>query len=274
MDKMIVAVFERKNQAFEAALAMMPLCEQELLPIYASAVIIKDCRQLSVVDYPKHVTLGMATTGLIKLLAEPDCCFEHTNSQAFTDLMMEMGRVGVDAIFVEEVARHLLPGRAAIVSEFEEENTNTMNTLLEAQGATVFSCARREIIDIQIVQELESLYSQIQTLEKQVLQAAEKSKAHVQRELVLAKSRFQAVQKQARWHAALIKQEAEAKIVSLQERAAKAQGAMKANLERLADNVRIHYAHRATKLNLACRLTADAFALCCAIRHSSDFSPL
>lgn len=269
MDKMLVAVFESDVAAYAAAAAIKRLCEDGLLLTYALAVAVKDDEKLSPVYFDtqdrEDIVLGVATGTLIKLLAEPYSSFDKASSPSITHAMMEMGRVGVDAIFVDEVTRHLLPGKAAIVSEIEEENTNAMNTLLEAQGAVVFSSARGEIIDIQIVQELEALYSQIQTLEKQVLQAAESPKAHVQGELNLAKSRFQAAQTQARWHAALIKQEAEAKIVSLQERAAKAQGPMKAKLERLADEVRIHYANRATKLNLACRLTVDAFALCFAV---------
>jgi hypothetical protein len=269
MDKMIVAVVESGVAAYAAAGAIRRLSEDGLLLIYALAVVVKRDGKLSLVHFDtpgrEDIVLGMATKSLIKLLAEPYSSFDKASSPSITDAIIEMGRVGVDAAFVDEVTRQLLPGKAAIVSEIEEEKTNAMDTLLEAQGAVVFSCARREIIDIQIVKELEASYSRIQTLEKQVLQAGERPKAHVQGQLDLAKSRFKAAQKQARWHAALIKQEAEAKIVSLQERAANAQGAMKAKLERLADGVRIHYANRATKLNLACRLTADAFALCFAV---------
>jgi hypothetical protein len=69
--------------------------------------------------------------------------------------------------------------------------------------------------------------------------------------LDLAKDKFQTTKDRVRHRAAFIKLEAEAKIVSLQEHAAKADGRIKARLERLANEVRVDYVNRATTLNLA-----------------------
>ncbi|HEX2929532.1 MAG TPA: hypothetical protein VHV54_07450, partial [Candidatus Binatia bacterium] len=101
------------------------------------------------------------------------------------------------------------------------------------------------------------LHSEIQTLEKQILQPLGGSRAQLQGKLDMARAKLQTMQDGARRHAASIKREAEAKIASLQERAAKAEGGIKTRLERLADEVRVDYVNRATKLNLAWKFTLD-----------------
>jgi uncharacterized membrane protein len=265
MDKMLIAVFERESQASATAGAMNDLCKEDVLVIYASAVIKKDVGKVAFVDftsedYPDPV-LGLATRSLIKLLAGPYCSADDGYSQAVTGCM-EMGKAGVDSNFIDQVVRHLLPGRAAIVCEIEEETPNAMDALLEAQGGTVFRCIRGEIMEVQIAKELEVLHNEMQILEMQVLRTPEASREQLERKLVLARATFQATKDRARQHAASIKREAEAKIASLQERTAQAEGGIKARLERLADEIRVDYVNRATKLNLACQFADNVFAVC------------
>ena len=265
MDKMLIAVFERESQASAAAGAMNDLCKEGVLVIYAFAVIIKDVGKVSIVDVTsedyRDPVLGLATRSLIKLLARSYCSADNGHSQAVTGCM-EMGNAGVDSIFIDQVVRHLLPGRAAIVCEIEEETTNALDTVLESQGGTVFRCGRREIMDVQIAQELDDLHNEIETLETQILQTPEASREQLERKLGLARATFQATKDRARQHAASIKREAEAKIASLQEQTAKAEGGIKERLERLADEIRVDYVNRATKLNLAWQFAGNLFAAC------------
>jgi hypothetical protein len=263
---MLVAVFERESQAFAAAGAMNDLCEEHVLLIYALAVIKKDRGKVSMMDFKRKncrdLVLRVATQSLIKLLGAPYCSVEHGNSQALPDRMMEMANAAVDSIFLDQVAGHLLAGRAAIVCEIEEKTPNAMDALLEAQGGTVFRCIRGEIMDVQIAKELEVLHNEMQILEMQVLRTPEASREQLERKLDLARATFQATKDRARQHAASIKREAEAKIASLQERTAKAEGGIKARLERLADEIRVDYVNRATKLNLAWQFAGNLFAAC------------
>jgi hypothetical protein len=266
MDKMLIAVFERESQASAAAGAMKKLSEENLLLIYASAVIAKDLAKVSVVDFKtkdcRDPALGMATRSVIKLLAEPYDSPDNANSSPLSDRVIEVATAGVDSSFTREVARHLLPGRVAIVSEIEEEATDVMDNLLESRGGTVFRCLREELGDVKIADELDALHSEIQTLETEILQGSEDSKAQLRPMLDRARASFEAMKDRARQHAASIKREAEAKIVSLQERTAKADDPSKARLQKLADEIRIDYVNRATKLNLAWRLAGNLFTAC------------
>jgi uncharacterized membrane protein len=261
MDKMLIAVFERESQAHAAAGAMNKLAEESLLLIYAVAVIVKDLAKISVVDFKinnrGHSVLGVPTRSLIKLLGAPYDFTDDGNSRVLSDRMIDLANAGVDAIFLDDVTRHLLPGKAAMVCEIEEETTNAMNIPLESQGGTVFRCRRRESMDVQIAKELDALRSEIQTLETQVLQRPEESKPQLQPKLNRARASFEATKDRARQHAASIKREAEAKIVLLQEQIVKANGPSKARLERLADEIRVEYVNRATKLNVAWQSAGD-----------------
>jgi hypothetical protein len=267
MDKMLVAVFESESQATAAAGAMKDRCDDSALLVYALAVIVRDVWGISVVDFTRekdrsHRALGIATRSLIELLDEPNHAVDHGNSDAITGAMMKMARTGVDAFFLDEVARHLLPGKAAIVAEIEEMTATKIDILLESQGGIVFAYVRRENMDAEIARELDALCSEIQNLESQLLRTADGSKAQLQEKMDLTKARFEATKERASQIAASIRREAEAKIVWLQERAATASGGIKAKIEGLAGAIRVDYVNRATKLNLAWQFAGDVFAGC------------
>lgn len=267
MDKMLVAVFESESQATAAAGAMKDRCDDSALLVYALAVIVRDVWGISVVDFTRekdcsHRALGIATRSLIELFDEPNHTVDDGNSDAITGAMMKMARAGVDAVFLDEVARHLLPGRAAIVAEIEEMMATKIDILLESQGGIVFAYVRRENMDAEIARELDALCSEIQILESQLLRTADGSKAQLQEKMDLAKARFEVTKERVSQIAASIKREAEAKIVWLQERAATASGGIKARIEGLAGEVRVDYVNRATKLNLAWQFAGDVFAAC------------
>jgi uncharacterized membrane protein len=251
MNKMLVAVFETERQAYRAASAIRDLCEEGVLLAYAFAVIIKQVGKMSVVDftsehYPDPV-LGVATRSLINLLARRTSPDGDHDRNATANRDIELANAGVNGDFLQEVARHLLPGKAGIVSEIEEEVTTVMDTVLKSQEGIIFRCPRRDVMDAEIARELGILLGEIQNVERQLLQKPDGSNRRLLKKLDLLKANLRATQDQARDHAASIKREVEAKIISLHERAAKTDGGIRARLERLADEVRSDYMNRATK---------------------------
>jgi uncharacterized membrane protein len=266
MDRMLIAVFERESEASAVAGVMNNLSEENLLLIYALAVIVKDFGKVSVADFKikdcRDPVLEIPTRSLIKLLVAAYDSVDDGNARAFADKMIELAEAGVDSTFLDQVAHHLVLGRAAIVSEVEEETPNAMDRLVESQGGTVFRCGRRESMDVQIAKELDALHSEIQTLEKRMLERPEESKSQLQPKLDQARAKFGATKDRAKQHAASIRREAEAKICLLQERTAKANPPSKARLEKLADEIRVDYVNRATKLNLAWQFAGDLVVAC------------
>ena len=264
MDNMLVAVFETERQASAAARAMKELSTEGVVLVYALAVIVKGFKRIAIVNFARDQNyrdpaLATATRSLIGLLGRSWQSAEEATAECTTDLMIELANVGVDGGFLDEVSRHLLPGTAAIVSEVDEERLTPIDTLLESQGGIGFRCVRREVMDAQIANEMDALHREIQTIEGQLLHTRDQAQLEVM--LKVKKDRLQATKERARSRAASIKLEAEAKIVSLQERAAKAEGGIKARLERLANEVRVDYVNRATTLNLSWKIGANVFQM-------------
>jgi hypothetical protein len=250
--------------------------------VYALAVITKRGDKIAVLEIAAgqarlQPVIGRATQSLIKLLEEQLGPIHDAGSGPVVDRLINMANAGVENDFVDEVLRHLLPGTWAIVSEIEEESAMDTDTWLEAHGAIIFRCVRRDVMDAQIASDLDVLLREVKRLEHELLQAKEASKARVRVTLKLAKNRFQTAKERARYLAASIKGEAEAKIVSLQERAARADPWIKARFETLANEVRVDYVNRATKLNLACQsagaVFADDFFFLPQCRHHRNLRP-
>jgi uncharacterized membrane protein len=266
MDNMLVAVFETERQASAAARAMKELSTEGVVLVYASAVIVKGFKRIAIVNFAhdqnsRDPALATATRSLIGLLGRSWQSAEEATAECTTDLMLELANVGVDGGFLDKVSRHLLPGTAAIVSEIDEERLTPIDTLLESQGGIGFRCVRREVMDAQIANEIDALHREIHIIEGQLLHMRGQSKDQMQVMLKVKKDRLQATKDRARYRAASIKLEAEAKIVSLQERAAKAEGGIKARLERLANEVRVDYVNRATTLNLSWKIGSNVFQM-------------
>jgi hypothetical protein len=233
--------------------------------VYALAVITKRGDKIAVLEIAAgqarlQPVIGRATRSLIKLLEEQLSPIDDAGSGPVLDRLINMANAGVENDFVDEVSRHLLPGTWAVVSEIEEESAMDTDRSLKAHGAIIFRCVRRDVMDAQIASHLDVLLREVKRLEHELLQAQEGSKARVRETLELAKNRFQTAKERARYLAASIKREAEAKIVSLQQGAAKADPWIKARFETLANEVRVDYVNRATKLNLAWQSAGDVFA--------------
>lgn len=233
--------------------------------VYALAVITKRADRIAVLEIAAgqarlQPVIGRATRSLIKLLAEPLSSIDDAGSVPVLDRLINMANAGVEDDFVQEVWRHLLPGTWAMVCEIDEESVTDTDTWLEALGATIFRSVRRDVMDAQIARDLDVLLREVKRLEHELLHAQEDSQARVRVTLELAKDRFQTTRERARYLAASIKGEAEAKIVSLQQRAARADPWIKAWFETLANEVRVDYVNRATKLNLAWQSAGDVFA--------------
>jgi hypothetical protein len=261
MDNMLVAVFESERQALAAARAMKELNTEGVVLVYALAVIVKGFKGIDILNFPRDQNspdpaLRMAICSLIGLLRRSWDSTEEIAAECIADRMVELANAGVDGGFLGEVSRHLLPGTSAIVSEVDEESLTPMNTLLESQRGIVFRCVRCKVMDTQIAKELDALRREVHTIEE-LLHTLDQSTGQLQVMLNLTKGRFQATKDRARKRAASIKLEAEAKIISLQEQAAKAEGGLKARLERLANEVRADYVDRAATLNFAWHIGAD-----------------
>ena len=265
MSRLVVAVFNNRDEACLAASAIKALCQSGELLIYALSVVVNEMEKISVAEsMTEHsAELGRTSAALVQLLSEPYWHRIDKDSQSIAEPSAQIAAMGVDATFVADVTRQLSPGRAAIITEIEELDIALLTNLIESGGGIVFHCIRNELIDLHIAQQLETMRLQIQNLEERLPQASEDSTAALKNELDLSRSKFNKMKNQARCHALSVRREAEAKIVCLQEQAAKVKAERRAKLEKLAEKLRVDYVNRATKLNLAWRIAGEVLAAAC-----------
>jgi len=275
MSRLVVAVFNNRDEALLAAGAIKELCQSGKLLIYALTVIVNEMEKMlvaeSMTEDLNETVLGKTTRALIELLAEP--YWHRIDKQAIAEPSTQIAAMGVEPTFIAEVTRQLSPGRAGIITEIEEDITLLAN-LIESSGGIVFHCTRNELIDLHIAQQLETMPRQIQDLEERLAHASEDAKAGLKRELDLSRSKFNTIKNQARCHATTIRRETEAKIVCLQEQAAKAKPERRAKLEQLAEELRVDYVNRATKLSLAWRIAGEVLAAACLLLLLLEFAVL
>src|SRR5262245_96560 len=258
MDTMLVAVFDSEKEASKAAAVLQDLHAEGAIFAYAVSVIVRTFDNIGIAqfrdgDLNPDQALETATRSLIQLL-------ETRSDSNEPDHLIDMARAGIDAEFISQVSRHLAPGTAAVVTEVEEEKSSPIDPTSIFRAGIVLRCVRRELADAKIANDLDRSHQEIKTLEQQLSRAGDDSKPMLRRNLGLALERFQLTKNLAKRQAESIKREAEAKIASLQARAAMAQGASRARLERLTDEVRVDYVNRATKLNLAWQFAGEMFA--------------
>ena len=265
MAMMLVAVFDTEMQATQFAGTMKALSEQGAVLLYAMTLAVKKIETLAIVNPDggenSDPVLRAGIGNLIRWFLQPQPARSEETASVVADKTMQLAWLGVDGTFIAAVTRHLANGKAAIVAEVEGEKTDVLDALFQSAGATVLRCVRREIVDFVIARELDSLQHEIEALEKETKQTWDGSTAQLMRKLRLVKIRFQALKESARQYSAAIRQEAEAKIVLSQERAARAEGEIRAGLERVADEVRVDYVKRAKRLNLAWKIAGDRFTL-------------
>jgi hypothetical protein len=158
------------------------------------------------------------------------------NSHA-TSWSVESG-FGVATDFVDEVAGSLKPGKVAVVAEINEEWVTPVDTRMEALGGEVLRRARTEVIDAQIASEQAAMQEELADMKAEAAKATGEAKSRLQKRVDAAHARLQGLQSRAKAAHDADKEQMEAKLRVLQDRAARAKGEAKAGLQQRTEKLR------------------------------------
>ena len=236
MDRMLVVVFDNESKAYEGKKALMQLDIDGSIGVYAHAVVVKNADGTTTVREsddrgPLGTLVGTTLGSLIGLLGGP-AGFAIGAAVGFVGgatADLNKARIGDD--FIVDVAKVLLPNRAAVVAEIEEESNAPVDTRMEAIGGTVFRRALSEVkhtIHDENIAAIKADLAQM-TAEHAKAHADRKAKlqekisqldSKIQARLEKAKERRQAAEREAQAKAELLK----AKATAAKEKAAVAKG--------------------------------------------------
>jgi uncharacterized membrane protein len=152
MERMLVVIFDSEHEAYTAADALDGLNEISMIAVYDAAVVTKNDEGLITVtkthDPVPEGTMGATAVGsLIGLLGGPVGLAAGAIGGFVIGAATDFARARVERDFVGDVERALLPGKAALVAEINEESTEAVDSRMAALGGSVFRRAQSDAAD-------------------------------------------------------------------------------------------------------------------------------
>jgi uncharacterized membrane protein len=256
VDKMLVVVFDSERQAYEATRALKDLHAEGSITLYGQAVIAKDAGGTVTVkeaadEGPLGTAVGLVTGALVGVLGGPVGVMVGAVAGAYGGALFDVATIGVGEDFLDQVARRLEPGKAAVIAEIQEEWVLPVDTRLEALGGTVFRRAWGDVVDAQIARDVAAIEADIAAMEAEYEQATGEAKAKLRARIDAAKADLQQVRDRAKAAAEAAQREGEAKVAALNQQAAAAGAEQKRELDQREAEIRADYARRTAKLDQA-----------------------
>jgi len=246
MERMLVVVLSDESKAYEASRALNQLDREGSITIHAESVITKNADGTVAVkqadgDYPIRTVGGTAIGSLIGLLGGPVGLGVGALAGAMAGSLGDLFVAGVDSDFLSEVSAALSPGKHAVVADVSEEWVTPVDTRMEPLGAFVFRTTRKTFEDDQRARDVAELRAEIAQLKAEHAQAKAEHKVKLQAKIDQLNTKLQKKLEQAKQRSEQIKNETEAKVRALQEKAAKAQGDVKKAIDARVKQIREQY---------------------------------
>jgi uncharacterized membrane protein len=266
MDKMLVVVFDNESQAYEGIRALKELDGDGTITLYSQAVIAKDAAgkvgvRQAADPGPLGTAVGLVTGGLVGVVGGPAGMVLGASAGAFGGSMFDLGETVVGSDFLDEAARNLEPGKAAVVAEVEEEWVTPLDTRMASVGGTVLRRTRGDVEHAQYERDIAAMEADIAAMDAEYQQASGEARAKLQARIDSAKARLQETRERGKARMEATQREAEAKLAALRDQAGRAGAEQQAQLDKRSTQVQADYAERTAKLDQAWQHSTEASRL-------------
>ena len=225
MDRMLVVVFDNESKAYEGKKALMQLDIDGSISVYAHAMVVKNADGTTTVREsddrgPLGTLVGTTLGSLIGLLGGP-AGFAIGAAVGFLGggtLDLDKARIGED--LVDDVAAVLLPNKAAVVAEIEEDWTSPVDTRMEAIGGTIFRRALSEVKHTIHDEHIAAIKADLAQMKAEHAEAHADRKGKLQEKINQLDSKLQARLQKAKEQRQAAEREAQAKAELLKAKAA------------------------------------------------------
>jgi len=265
MNKMLVAVFDNENKAFEGLSALKDLHKKGDITLYASAVVNKNEKgevhlKTAADDGPVGTATGLFTGSLIGLLGGPIGLAVGALTGTVAGLIFDVSADDINTTFVDEVSAALTRGKTAVIAEIDEEWTVPVDTKLDSLNAMVFRRLKYEVTEDQLARESEATAAEFKSLKEELKQAKEEDKAAIKAAIAKLQNKAQAINDQLKTKLSEAKSQLDAKVNTMQEQTKHARERRKAKIEKRISAVKEEYKLRTEKLKQASKLIGEAVA--------------
>jgi uncharacterized membrane protein len=217
MDRMLVVVFDNESKAYEGKKALVHLDKEGSIGVYGYAVLAKNADGSATVKQGDDVgpigsLLGTSLGSLIGILAGPAGLAVGASAGLLAGEAFDVNNAGIGADFIDDVAKVLLPNRAAIIAEIDEDWTTPVDTRMEAIGGTVFRRALSEVKDTIYEENVAAMKADLAQLKAEHAKAQADRKAKLQEKINQLDSRIQAQLQKAKERSEAVERRAQAKV--------------------------------------------------------------
>jgi len=196
MDRMLVVVFDNEGKAYEGNKVLQQLDGEGSISVYGHAVVKNPDGAVTVRQSddrgPLGPLVGTLLGSMIGLLGGPTG-FAIGGAAGFVGgAAADLNKVRIGDDFIVDVAKVLLPNRAAVVAEIEEDLTAPVNTRMEALGGTIFRRAVSKIKHTIHAENTAAIKAHLAQVTAEHAQADADRKAKLQESLNQLESKLQA----------------------------------------------------------------------------------
>jgi uncharacterized membrane protein len=265
MNKMLVAVFDNENKAFEGLNALKDLHNKGDITLYATAVVSKnekgELRLDNAADEgPIGTATGLFTGSLLGLVGGPVGVTVGAMTGSLAGLIFDVSTDDINTSFVDEVSNALANGKTALIAEIDEAWTVPIDTKLEALNGLVFRRLRDEVAEDQLARESEAIAAEYRNLEEELKEAREEDKAAIKSAMAKLQNKAHATEEVVRKKLNETRSQLDAKVNTMQEQVKNARERRKAKMEKRISEVKQEYKLRTEKLKQASKLVGEALA--------------
>jgi len=226
MDRILVVVFSDASKTFEGRDALKDLDQEDLLTLYAYAIITKTPEGKVVVNEEKDrvglkTIAGTSLGSLIGLFGGPVGFGIGAVAGFLSGLIADLDNAGVSTGFVDDVSRELTPGKFVLVAEVDEDWTSWLDLRMTELGGVVYRYAPSDVKHSSHEAEIAAMKANIAMLkaEHQEASADRKAKLYekinqldtkIQQHLENEKKRREEAERRAKAKAEMLKAKASA----------------------------------------------------------------
>jgi uncharacterized membrane protein len=256
MDKMLVAVFDNETAAFDGLSALRDLHRDGYITFYAWAVIVKDGTGKTSVKQaleeggpPLGAALGLLTDKLLKLVRGPAGLAIGTSLlPGLTGFLFDLDMSRIGPAFLNDFAKALTPGKAAVLAEVEEGSTTRVDARLRRHGGMVFRRLPAEVIETQLIRQSAAFKAKLKTLTRELKRALAWNRAAIQKDIEQVRKQLNETQDQSNARRDQANAEMGAKRKVLQDQAKGAGDRAKARIERRISDLKKNFDLHSKKL--------------------------
>ncbi len=225
MDRILVVVFDNESKAYEGEKALQQLDGDGSISVYGHAVLVKNPDGTTMVRQsddrgPFGTLVGTLLGSLIGLLGGPTGFAIGAAVGLVGGATSDLNKARIGDEFVADVAKALLPNRAAVVAEIEEESNTAVDTRMEDLGGTIFRKAVSEVKHTIHAEHIAAVKAELAQTTAEHAKADADRKAKLQEHINQLESKLQAWLEEDQERRQAAEREAQAKAMILKAKAA------------------------------------------------------